>query len=376
MGRAPSALGKLRGGLRLVALAVSAGVAVAVPTAAFPTLAVDPPPPVLNPPLVGFSFSPLAITDGRPPEEVLSRLLQDLQPDLVRLPVYWESVAPTASSLDYREVDRMIETVRAHNQKKGARQTQVVLVVGARNLVFPEVHLPGWLDTSKVHTLDQLIRTPSYRRYLTTTFHRYATLSVLRSWQVENEPLDDATIDGVTKGALPSSTVRSEVDLLRSIDLVHEVVITTFNSAHPVQDIEGASPIGWLYQHLPGAKPVGHPSQALTMGDTLGLDLYVVTQSTPLDVISPSTRIAWKEESLDFWQSQAQKTGRALWVTEMQGSPWIGTTGFTPRDLLSSALAYRGHGVSAYLLWGVEDWLDSPQWMKTGLTAIKLLRQS
>ena len=376
MGKRWTGLGWLRGGLRLSMLAISAGVAVAVPTAAFPTLAVDPPPPVLNPPLVGFSFSPLAITDGKPPEEVLSRLLQDLQPDIVRLPVYWGSVAPTASTLDYREVDRMIQTIRAHNAKKGARQTQVVLVVGARNLVFPEVHLPGWLDTSKVHNLEALIKTSSYRRYLQTTFHRYANLSLLRAWQVENEPLDDATIDGVTKGALSASTVQGEVELLRSIDLVHEVVITTFNSAHPVQDIEGASPIAWLYEHLPGAKPVGHPSQALTMGDTLGLDLYVVTQSTPLDVISPSTRIAWKEESLDFWQSQAQKTGRALWVTEMQGSPWIGTTGFTTRDLLSSALAYRGHGVSAYLLWGVEDWLDSPQWMKTGLTAIKLLRQS
>jgi hypothetical protein len=110
------------------------------------------------------------------------------------------------------------------------------------------------------------------------------------------------------------------------------------------------------------------------MGDTLGLDLYVVTDSTPLDTNSASTRIAWKEESLDYWQSQASKNGRALWVTEMQATPWIGTTGFTTSDLLSSALAYRGHGVSVYLLWGVEDWLDSPAWMTAGVTAVKLLR--
>jgi hypothetical protein len=110
------------------------------------------------------------------------------------------------------------------------------------------------------------------------------------------------------------------------------------------------------------------------MGDTLGLDLYVVTQATPPGVVSPSTRIAWKEESLDYWQGQAKARGRALWVTEMQASPWIGTTGFTVDDLLSSALAYRGHGVSAYLLWGVEDWLDSPTWMEAGVTAIGLLR--
>ncbi|HET9848597.1 MAG TPA: hypothetical protein VFR68_08595 [Candidatus Dormibacteraeota bacterium] len=346
-----------------------------VAAAAFPTLAVDPPPPVLNPPLVGFSFSPAGITDGQKPEQALAKLLQTLQPDLVRLPVYWSSVAPSPSSLNYSEIDRLIATVRAHNAKKGARQTQIVLVVGARNLVWPEVYLPGWLNTSQAHRLDTLLKTPSYRRYLETTFQRYASLAILRAWQVENEPLDDATVAQVTSGALPASMVRSEVDLLRSFDLVHEIVVTSFNSSNVTLDVRATTPIAWLFSHLPGAKPAGHPAQALTMGDTLGLDLYVVTASTPLQTISASTRIAWKEESLDFWQSRVQKFGRALWVTEMQATPWIGTTGFTQSDLLSSALAYRGHGVSVYLLWGVENWLDSPAWMDTGVQAIKLLRE-
>jgi hypothetical protein len=362
--------------VRLAAVLSVAGMAVAISAAAFPTLVVDPPPPVLNPPLVGFSFSPYSLTDGRDPAQALGELLDQLQPDIVRLPVYWESVAPDAQSLDFSPIDQLIRTVQDHNAKKGARQTQLVLVVGARNLVYPEVHLPPWLDTRDARSLEPLLQTSSYRHYLTSSFQRYAHLSILRAWQVENEPLDNVSTGAIKNAALPGSTLESEVDLLRSIDLVHDVVITTYNSSHPLLDVEGASPIAWLYQHLPGAKPVGHPSQALTLGDTLGLDLYVVTEDTPLKVISASTRIAWKEQALDFWQTQAEKTGHALWITEMQGSPWSGTTGFTPNDLVSSALAYRGHGVSAYLLWGVEAWLDSPTWMKTGLFAIKLLRQS
>ena len=346
-----------------------------VAAATFPTLAVDPAPPVLNPPLVGFSFSPAAIMDGEKPERALARLLQTLQPDIVRLPVYWSSVASTPTSLDYSEIDRLIHTIQIHDAKKGARQTQIVLVVGARNLVWPEVYLPSWLETGQAGRLDTLLKTPSYRRYLETTFRRYAQLPVLRAWQVENEPLDNATSEQVTRGALPASMVRSEIDLLRSIDLVHEVVVTSFNSSHVALDVRGSTPLGWLYSHLPGAKPAGHPAQVLTMGDTLGLDLYVVTASTPLDTISASTRIAWKEQSLDFWELQAEKYGRALWVTEMQATPWIGTTGFTENDLLSSALAYRGHGVSVYLLWGVENWLGSPSWMQTGIRAIKVLRE-
>jgi len=355
----------------VIALAVAS---VIVPAAAFPTVTVDPAPAPLNPALVGFSFSPAAVPSGVDPEQALATLLSRLQPDVVRLPIYWSTVAPTPTSLDYTQVDRLIATVQAHNSKKGSRHTQVVLVVGARNLVFPEVHLPDWLDTRDVHKLDTLLKTPSYRSYLETTYRRYASLSLLRAWQVENEPLDNASLNQLTNGALPAWMIRSEVDLLRSIDLVHEVVVTTFNSSHVALDARAASPLAWLYAHLPGAKPAGHPAQALTMGDTLGLDLYVVTDSTPLQLAAPSTRIAWKEESLDYWQGQAKGHGRALWVTEMQASPWFGTTGFTVDDLLSSARAYRGHGVSAYLLWGVEDWLDSPTWMEAGITAIGLLR--
>ena len=360
-------------GKRLATIVASALVAVA-PTAAFPTRVIDPAPPPLSPPLVGFSFSPAALPAGAIPEEALAQLLTALQPDVVRLPVYWGAVAPTETSLDYTAVDRMIKTIQAHNAVKGSRHTEVVLVVGARNLVYPEVHLPDWLDTRDVRRLDTLLKTPSYRRYLESTFRRYASLSVLRAWQVENEPLDNARIDQLTNGTVPASMIRSEVDLLRSIDLVHEVVVTTFNSSHVTLDIRGASPLAWLYAHLPGAKPAGHPAQALTMGDTLGLDLYVVTRSTPLDVVTASTRIAWKEDTLDYWHAQAESHGRALWITEMQATPWIGTTGFTVDDLVASALAYRGHGVSVYLLWGVENWLDSPEWMRVGIESIGLLR--
>src|SRR5437879_4620396 len=359
---------------RLATVIASALASVIVPAAAFPTMTIDPAPAPLNPPLVGFSFSPAAVPSDVDPEHALAALLSTLQPDLVRLPIYWSSVAPTPTSLDYTEVDRLIATIEAHNSKKGSRHTQVVLGCGARHLVYPEGHLPDWLDTRDVHQLDKLLKTPSYRTYLETTYRRYAPLSFLRAWQVENEPLDNASLNELTNGAIPASTLRSEVDLLRSIDLVHEVVVTTFNSSHVALDARAASPLAWLYAHLPGAKPAGHPAQALTMGDTLGLDLYVVTKSTPLDVITASTRIAWKEDTLDYWHAQAESHGRALWITELQATPWIGTTGFTTDDLNASSPAYRGHRLSPHLLWGVANWLDAPDWMQVGIESIGLLR--
>src|ERR1700737_4814606 len=170
---------------RLATVIATALISVIVPAAAFPTLAVDPAPTPLNPPLVGFSFSPAAVPSGVDPAQALASLLSKLQPDVVRLPIYWSTVAPTPNSLDYTEVDRLIATIRAHNAKKGSRRAQVVLVVGARNFLYPEVHLPNWLDTRDVHKLEKLLKTPSYRHYLNTTFRRYALLDVLSAWQVQ-----------------------------------------------------------------------------------------------------------------------------------------------------------------------------------------------
>src|SRR4030081_493366 len=112
---------------RLATVIASALASVIVPAAAFPTTTVDPAPRPVTPPRVGFSFSPAAIPSGVDPQQALAVLLSTLQPDLVRLPIYWSTVAPTPTTLDYTEVDRLIATVRAQNAKKGSRHTEVGL---------------------------------------------------------------------------------------------------------------------------------------------------------------------------------------------------------------------------------------------------------
>jgi hypothetical protein len=120
--------------------------------------------------------------------------------------------------------------------------------------------------------------------------------------------------------------------------------------------------------------PAGHPLDALELGDALGLDVYVVTPSTPLAEASAEKRIDWKAQSLRFWSAKAGQAGKELWVTEMQAAPWTGTDGFSVADLNASALAYRGSGASVILLWGVETWLDQPQWMAAGRCAMAAMR--
>ena len=325
-------------------------------------------------PKVGFTFVPARATGaGYLPSIALSQLLRQLRPDLVRIPVYWDSVAPSAGTFDWTAVDQLLATVASSNARRHAHPTKVILVAGVRNLAWPEVHLPAWLETGAVLDLAQITASDAYRRYLAGSFERYATSPLLYAWQVENEPLDNTnqSLGGV---ALQGATVADEVALLKTIDPVHQAIITTYNSASVSLDMQAASRFSWFFGLFPGPKPAGHPKPALLLGDILGLDVYVATPSTPLEDASVPVRIGWKAASLTYWANLGEESGKEVWITEMQGSTWNGDPGFSPEDLMESAQEYAGTGVSAVLLWGVEDWLSDPAWMAAGQAAFQTLR--
>lgn len=336
-------------------------------------------PPTVAPPRavhtqVGFTFVPgNAQWLGLDPTASLNTLIRRLHPDLVRIPIYWSDVAPSPDTIDFTQVDQVLQVISAENGRRHARHTKVILVVGVRNLSWPEVHLPSWVDTSGGLNLDRIATSTPYVEYLAATFRHYAGNPLLSAWQVENEPFDN-TNEELGQVALGGGVVADEVALLKSIDSIHRAVITTYNSSSINLDMEATSSFHWLYDLLPGPKPAGHPSPTLAMADVLGLDVYVATPSTPLSDASVPERIGWKAKTLAYWALEAAKTGKEVWITEMQGGPWNGDPGFSQKDLLESAHVYSGTGVSAILLWGVENWLTDPAWMAAGQAAIEDLR--
>jgi hypothetical protein len=339
---------------------------------------VTQPPAVLGPravhPMVGFTFIPsLAEEQGYLPPAALAQLVRRLHPDLVRIPIYWDDVAPTMDHLDFGPVDQLLDTVQAANARHQGHQAQVVLVAGVRNLAWPEVHLPPWIDASSGLDLPRITQSRAYQDYLRQSFRHFASSPVLYAWQIENEPLDNTNAN-LGKVAIAGGVVADEVALLKSIDPTHRVVITTYNSSNINLDLEATSSLSWLFDILPGPKPVGHPAPSLQLGDVLGLDVYVATPSTPLTEAGVTERIGWKAETLTYWATQAEQNGKEVWITEMQGSPWNGEAGFSQQDLVKSAQVYSGTGVTAILLWGVETWLTAPDWMEAGQTAIATLR--
>jgi hypothetical protein len=322
-------------------------------------------------PMVGFSFSPkLARGVGQDPVKELQTLLKEVQPRLVRLPIYWDTVAPRPGVLDFSEYDQLLDVIAQHDATTKAGRTQVVLVVGARNLGAPELHAPNWLMQDGRLSLAHELRLPFYLDYLEATVLRYASSPLLYGWQVENEPLDSTNPD-LGDIAVPAAVVAEEVRQTHGLDPRHPVVVTTFNSPNVALD-----DLGWALQRFsPWPLPGGHPKPTLQLGDALGLNAYVVTPNA-FGAVSVTRRITWKRDTLKYWTDQAHSLGKQVWITEMQAAPWKGVDGFTPADLQRSAELYRGTGVSVVLLWGAEEWVESPQWLRAARLATKTLEKS
>ena len=223
---------------------------------------------------VGFTFRPHTAADmGLDPLPALRTLLDELNPDIVRLPVYWSDTEPAEGEFNFSEVDAMLAAVAAHNGQRHARRTRVVLVVGMRNVGDPELFAPTWATDVSGIDASGLAKLSDFWRYLTMSVSRYARSSLLDSWQVENEPFDSSVSPAAGDTAIPAQQLNAEVALVRRLDPNHRVMVTSFNSSTVDLDQAGIAQEQTGVAPPPGAQPGGHPDQSLQAGDVFGLDL-------------------------------------------------------------------------------------------------------
>ena len=322
-------------------------------------------------PLAGFSYSPLTSQKaGRDPATDLTRLLDATRPDLVRLPIYWDTVQPSADRLDFTSVDVLMKVVAKHNRRTGDH-TQVVLTIGARNFLYPELHSPDWAGPRAQPYLDQVQSGTAYRAYIDTSITRYRSSRLLYAWQVENEPLDTVGNNFTGDDRITTAQLQWEIGEVHRLDPAHEAVTTTYDGLNVTIDMLQL----WTPMLLSRFGPNGHPEQALAAGDALGLDLYLDGPSVPFRrVTSLNLRSEWKEQAVAFWADRAQARGKDLWLAEMQAQPWSNAGSFGPSDLIASAIDYRQEHLQVVLMWGVDTWLDDPAWLAAASQAMAILR--
>ncbi|HET7466781.1 MAG TPA: hypothetical protein VFL29_08940 [Candidatus Dormibacteraeota bacterium] len=266
----------------------------------------------------------------------------------------------------------MLDVVAAHNLS-APRPTRVILTVGARNFLFPELHTPAWAGAREQPELDYAQQGGDYRTYFDQTLMRYRSSPLMYAWQVENEPYDYVVNETTGDDQITPQQMAWEISEVHRLDPKHRAVTTSFDGWNVMVDmmqIKMASVLNGLHGF-----PSGHPGDALSAGDALGLDFYVDGPSTPFRFATVALRTSWKSEAITYWSAIAKSQGKQVWLTEMQAQPWATDPGdFTTGDMLVSAKIYRSAPLQVVLLWGVETWLADPAWMHAAVQAMDVLR--
>lgn len=275
----------------------------------------------------GISFNQNHATSlGLEWKDVYREMLEDMQPQHVRVAAMWSEVEAEKGEYDFSDIDWMMNMAAKHDAK-------VVLVVGQKAPRWPECHVPEWIHSyeapdAKTHLLD----------YVKETVLRYKKHPALELWQVENEAFirfEFGECEGFDRDA-----VYEEIDLVRELDQTRKIVMT-----------DSGELASWR-----------RPSK---LGDILGTTMYRIVRTPGGSIFSYDWLPAgFYRLKARFWD----KPESEFFVSELQAEPWF--TDSNPLDTsieemeetmnpkrLEKHLDYASRvGASRVYLWGVEWW--------------------
>ncbi len=135
--------------------------------------------PKLNPlSKLGLTFSPKAATAlGLDWKEIYKKLLVDLQPDVIRIPIYWDILEPVNNEFHFEDFDYQLDLLEGTD-------IEVILAIGHKLPRWPECHLPNW-----VSNLDNEAIEMELQQMIETVVKNYRNNSRVITWQVQNEVL-------------------------------------------------------------------------------------------------------------------------------------------------------------------------------------------
>lgn len=274
-------------------------------------------------PVYGATFSPsYARFLGLNSDEVLVAVLDDLQLRQLRLPVHWDDVQPSAQTLQFEEIDRVMN-------EAARRNVGVVLAIGGKVPRWPECHVPAWaLQLSEEDYNRALLE------YIDKIVTHYRTHPALERWQVENEVLFPF---GECR-AVNYDLYRREVALVRALDPHHPIQITVsgeqqfWATVAQEADIIGTS----MYRRV--ATPIG-------FSFTFPIPARWYTLQA-LSVAFLVDKVVISELQVEPWLTKDYRTYTPDEAADL----------FTPRHLTAHVRYAQSTGLKEISLWGVEWW--------------------
>ncbi len=182
--------------------------------------------------------------------EAYLALLQDMNVDHLRIPVYWDEIEPQPGELQLDDVQWMLD-------RAAENDAHIILAIGERVPRWPECHPPEWAkqqwpadrEAAELSMLERLV-------------DRFRNNEAIVMWQVQNEPLLS------TFGECPlrsTEHVARTVQVVRSIDDTRPIMMTdsgelsTWTGLTGITDVLGVSMyritwnrfLGYFYYTLP-----------------------------------------------------------------------------------------------------------------------------
>ena len=166
-------------------------------------------------------------------------LLDDLKFKNIRISAYWDRIEPQKNQFDFSETDWMMDEAA----KRGAK---ITLVVGQKNLRYPECYLPDWIDSGNItQTSDEAVN------MINQVSERFKNHPALENWQLENEFLLKSFGKCPAK-MLTNAQLKKELVALRSVDPNHHIILTQSDQfgiplLGPFADTFGMSMYRWSW---------------------------------------------------------------------------------------------------------------------------------
>ena len=206
-------------------------------------------------------------------------IINDLHPEYLRLPVYWQDVEKEPGKFTFSQYDWMIEQAEK-------RDVKLVLVIGRKTPRWPECNLPEWIDKEHLESQKEPVS-----KMITQIVERYRDRPNLYAWQVENEPF-------LNFGECP---------LMGGEFLDQEIAkVKELDSGHPVMVTDSGELSVWL--------------RAAKRADIFGTTMYLIVHSQKVGYLEYHLppRFFWlKANAVRLFYPK-----KPIIVSELQAEPW------------------------------------------------------
>lgn len=269
-------------------------------------------------PTLGITYSDSYAAYLKLPADAYVNILNDLKPEHIRLPLYWDALEAKRGEYDFSLIEQ-------HLADAAARHIPVTLAIGLKVPRFPECFVPAWARALPAAERDQALL-----EYMATAAEKLGSQPGVVAIQVENEPW-------FPFGDCPApdpERFKAEVALMREI-LPGKIIQTTVSGEQDVWALRGQ-----------GIDRVGASLYRMAWNKYLG----------PIAFFYPAR----------FYVLQslvAELTGTQVMFSELQAEPWFAPgqiipdeLRYTAWDLRTSLLFTRLIGIKNIDLWGVEWW--------------------